>query len=53
MQKVMGVQNGENPNFGNWGTLDLGVLGKMSFGYNPHDMSQKYYKREGGGLLQI
>jgi hypothetical protein len=31
-QQVMGFQSDENPNFG---TFDLGVLGKMTFGCSP------------------
>jgi hypothetical protein len=32
----MGVQNDESPNFKNYGTFDLKVLGKMEFGCSPH-----------------
>jgi hypothetical protein len=35
-KEVMGLQNDKNPNFENFETLDLGVLGKMTFGCNPH-----------------
>jgi hypothetical protein len=34
-QEVMGLQSGGSPNFGNFGTFDLGVLGKMTFRCSP------------------
>jgi len=34
-QEVMGVQSDENPNLGNFNTLDLGIQGKITFGCNP------------------
>jgi hypothetical protein len=37
----MGFKSGGNPNFGNFGTPDLGVLGKMTFGCSPHGQSQR------------
>jgi hypothetical protein len=39
-QEVMGIQSGESPNFENFGTLNLGVPGKISFGCSPHGESQ-------------
>jgi hypothetical protein len=33
--KSIGVQSGESPNFENFGTLDLRVPGKMTFGCRP------------------
>jgi len=47
-QEVMGIQSNENPNFGNCGTLDLGISRKMPFGCSPHGESQIIYKGEGG-----
>jgi hypothetical protein len=38
-QEVISVQSGKSPNFGNFKTPDLGVLGKMTFGCNPHGQS--------------
>jgi hypothetical protein len=35
-QEVMGLQNGKSPNFQNFETPNLGVLGKMIFGCNPY-----------------
>ncbi len=52
-QEVMGFQHGKSFSFENFGTSDLGVMGKMTFGCNPHDQSQRYYKGEGGGFPQI
>jgi len=40
-QEIMGVQSGGNANFGNYGTLDLGALGKKPFGCSPHGESQR------------
>jgi hypothetical protein len=40
-KEVMGVQLGESPNFKNFKIPDMGVLGKTSFGCNPHDESQR------------
>jgi len=31
----MDLQSGESPNLRNFGTLDLGVWGKMTFGCSP------------------
>jgi hypothetical protein len=49
----MGIQSGGSPNFKyfeNFGTFDLGVFGKMSFGCSPMLNHKKYYKGEGGGF---
>jgi len=40
-KEVMGLQNDKIPNFENFETPDLGVLGKMTFGCNPHGQSQR------------
>jgi hypothetical protein len=40
-KEVMGFQSGESPNFENFGTLNLGVLRKMTFGCNTHGNSQR------------
>jgi hypothetical protein len=42
----MSLQSGKSPNFENFGTLDLGVLGKMA-------NHREYYKGEGGGFPQV
>jgi len=34
-QEVMGVQSGKSPNFGNFETPNLGIVGKITFGCNP------------------
>jgi hypothetical protein len=39
-QEIMGVQSHKSPNFGNFGTPNLGVEGKITFGCNPCGQSQ-------------
>jgi len=39
-KRSMGVQSGGSPNFKNFKTLNLEVLGKMTFGCKPHGQSQ-------------
>jgi hypothetical protein len=46
----MGFQNNKNFNFENFGTLDLRVCRKMTFGCNPVVNHREYYNGEGGGL---
>jgi hypothetical protein len=52
-QEVMGLQSCGSLNFKNSKTLDLGVLKKMTFGCSPMASHREYYKREGGGFLQV
>jgi hypothetical protein len=52
-KKIMGIQNNKNPNLRNFGTPDLRVLGKMTFGLAPMVNQKKYYKGEGGGFPQV
>jgi len=52
-QEIIGVQSDKSPNFKNFGTLNLGVLGKMTFGCSPCGKPQKKYKNEGYGFSQI
>jgi hypothetical protein len=49
----MGLQSGRSPNFENFETLDLGVLGKMTFGCNPVVNHKEYYKGEGANFPQV
>jgi hypothetical protein len=52
-QDVMAFQSDESPNFENCGTLELGVLKKMTFGCSPIANHRKYYKREGCDFPQV
>jgi len=49
----MGFQNDKSPYFGNFGSLGLGVLRKMTFGCSPMANHREYYKGEGGGFPQV
>jgi hypothetical protein len=49
-QEVVGFQNSGSFNFENFEILDLGVLGKMTFGATPMASHRKHYKGEGGGF---
>jgi hypothetical protein len=48
--KIMGPQNHENPNFGNFGT-PKGT--KYHLGASPVAIHKVYYKGEGGGFPQV
>jgi hypothetical protein len=40
-QEIMSLQSGQSPDFKNFGTPNLGVLGKMTFGCSPYGQAQK------------
>jgi hypothetical protein len=46
----MGFQSCESPNFENFGTSNLGILGKNDI--SPVAKHKEYYKGEGGGFPQ-
>jgi hypothetical protein len=48
-KRSYGLQSNGNPNF-EFGTLDLGVPGKMRFGSAFMARHIKYYKGDGGGF---
>jgi hypothetical protein len=51
-QEVMNFQNGGSPNFENFETPNLGVLGKMTFGCSLVVNHKEYYKGESDGFFK-
>jgi hypothetical protein len=53
-KKFMGVQNGRNPNFENYGIFDLGIpRKKWHLDVASLVSHREYYKGEGGGFPQV